>query len=80
MLTMARKRKPGAGRKKGPTPPRSMIAAFKGTEEFAAWFDGLVEHCRTTSGWPDLPASSIIERALYCLAKQQGYEAEPPKR
>ena len=80
MVDMALKRKPGAGRKKGAAPPKAMIAAFKGSEEFAAWFDGLVEHCRRTSGWPDLPASTIIERGLHSLAKEQGYDAEPPKR
>ncbi|AGA26043.1 hypothetical protein Sinac_1665 [Singulisphaera acidiphila DSM 18658] len=77
MLTMTEpakgKRKPGAGRPKGPTPRRKTIAAFKGSEPFEEWFDGLVEHCR-------IPASSVIELALIVFAKQEGYEPEPPKR
>jgi hypothetical protein len=75
-----RKRKPGAGRPKGPEPRKKTIAAFKGSEPFAEWFEGLVEHCRQRSGWSDLPASSVIERGLICLAEKEGYEPKPPKR
>lgn len=80
MQTMARKRKPGAGRPKGPAKPKDMIAAFRGSEEFSVWFDGLVEHCREKSGWPDISGSSVIERALICIAREMGYEVPPPKR
>jgi hypothetical protein len=68
-----RKRKPGAGRPKGAEPPRRSIAAFKGSEAFAQWFDGLVEHCR-------MPTSTVIEHALILLAQERGYLDPPPKR
>ena len=79
-MARARKRKPGAGRPKGPTPPREPIAAFRGSEEFAAWFEGLVEHCRASSGWADISGASVIERALICIAREMGYDKPPPKR
>jgi hypothetical protein len=80
MIQMAKKRKPGAGRKKGAMPPRVIVASLKASEEYRDWFEGLIEHCRSTSGWPDLPAATIIERGLRCFAKEQGYEPEPPRR
>lgn len=77
MLTMTepikRKRKPGAGRPKGPNPRRKTISSFKASEPFEKWFDGLVDHCR-------IPASSVIELALIAYARQEGYAPEPPKR
>ncbi len=80
MQLMEKKRKPGPGRKKGTTPPRGMIASFRGSPEFQIWFDGLVEHVRKESGWADLKASSIIERSLHCFAREKGYDVDPPKR
>ena len=80
MLTMARKRKPGAGRPKGTEPPRKPIYSFKGTEEFKRWLDGLVEHCRSSSGWSGIPISGVIERALIEFARSQGYPDPPPER
>jgi hypothetical protein len=75
MLTMTKpkKRKPGAGRPKGPSPPRRTIASFKGSEEFEVWFAELVDHCR-------IPASSVIELALICYARQEGFKGDPPRR
>jgi hypothetical protein len=80
MLTMTRRRKPGAGRPKGPEPPREVIAAFRGTREFAEWFEGLVEHCRQESGWSTIPAATVIERALICVARDLGYDKPAPPR
>jgi hypothetical protein len=80
MLTMVRKRKPGSGRTPGPNPRMQNIVQFKGSPEFKAWFDELVQHCSQSAGWPYLPAAVVVERALYCLAKQLGYEKPPPKR
>ncbi len=80
MATMTRRRRPGAGAKKGDVPPKNVIAAFKGSPEFEEWFNGLVDHCAKATGWPELPASNVIERALICLANQLSYEAKPPKR
>jgi len=74
------KRKPGAGRKKGPLPPRSLIAAVKGSAAFETWFAELLEYCRRESGWSTLPASSVIERALVAFAKTEGFEKEAPAR
>jgi hypothetical protein len=68
-----KKRKPGAGRPKGPEPRRKTIAAFKGSEAFDEWFRGLLDHCR-------IPGSSAIEKGLILLAEQEGYEPEPPRR
>ena len=79
MATMAKSRK-HVGRPKGPEPPRQIIASFKGTADYAAWFDSLVEHCRDKSGWSALPAAAVVERALACLAKEQGFDEPPPKR
>jgi hypothetical protein len=78
MITMAAKKKPG--RKKGLTPPRRMISAFKGTEEFAEWIDRLVSHCKASTGWSNISASSLIERALKRLAEEEGFEEEAPPR
>ena len=77
MITMA-KRKPG--RRKGPRPPRKMICAFKGTEEFSEWIGRLVEHCRASTGWSSITASSVIERSLVAFAHEQGFEEEAPPR
>jgi hypothetical protein len=56
-----------------------MIASFRGTPSFEAWFDGLVEHIRKQVGWKTLPKSAVIERGLSCLAQEVGYEpSEPP--
>jgi hypothetical protein len=83
MQTMAKKRatrKGIGGRPKGPDPQRKVIAAFKGSEAFAAWMAGLVDHCRAQSGWADLPAAAVIEKALVCYANEVGYVEVPPKR
>lgn len=76
-MILARKKR--LGRPKGETPPRQMIASFRGTPGFEAWFDGLVEHIRKQVGWNTLPKSAVIERALTCLAAEVGYKpAVPP--
>jgi hypothetical protein len=49
MIPMAKKAA-RAGRKKGETPPKKLVAAFKGTEKFAKWFEGLVELNRKLVG------------------------------
>ena len=72
------KKKPG--RKKGPRPPRKMICAFKGTEDFGAWIGRLVAHCQRTSGWSNISASSLIERALARLATEEDFDEDPPPR
>lgn len=68
-----RTRKRAMGRPKGDQPPKKTIAAFKGSEPFDGWLDGLVEYCR-------IPLSSVIELALILYAGQQGYEPKAPKR
>lgn len=65
--------KPGAGRPKGPRPRRKMIAAFKGSPEFASWLDSLVKHCR-------MPTSSVIENALIEYARIRGFNDPAPER
>ena len=76
-MILARKKK--LGRPKGENPPRQMIASFRGTPTFEAWFDGLVEHIRKQISWNTLPKSAVIERALICLAREVDYEpSEPP--
>jgi hypothetical protein len=80
MQAMAKKRKPGAGRPKATDPTRDSIASFRGSPEFATWFWELIEHCREKAGYPDIPASAIIERALICHAREMGFSKEPPKR
>ena len=74
---MARK-KPGP--KKGPRPPRRVIVTFKGTEEFDQWIDRLVLHCKASSGWSSITASSVIEKALVLFAREQGFEEDAPPR
>jgi len=73
VTTMARKKRSGPGRPKGPSVPRKMIAAFKGTEDFSQWIKALMRHCR-------MPASSIIENALIDYAKKVGFDEEAPER
>lgn len=80
MVTMARKRKPGAGRPKGTRPARERILSFRVTEEFGDWFDGLVEHCRQEADWTLLPTTAVNIQALICLARERGYDREPPKQ
>lgn len=80
MSLMTKKRKPGAGRPKGSLPARDSIISFRVTSGFTDWFDGLVEHCRINAQWAHLPPSAVIVQALICLAKERGYEKEPPKR
>ena len=72
MSLMSPPRKNTGGRPPSPNPMRA-IASFKGSDEFAAWFDGLASHCRLT-------ASGLIEHALVAYAKQQGFEQQAPKR
>jgi len=57
-----------------------MICAFKGTPEFGEWIVALVEHCKASTGWSNITASSVIERALAAFARDQGFEEEPPAR
>ncbi len=77
MVAMAKKK---PGRKKGPIPPRKIICTFKGTEEFSAWIDRLVLHCRAASGWPNITAASVIERALIAFAESEGFDETAPNR
>jgi hypothetical protein len=79
-MIVAKKRKPGAGRPKSSTPMLQMIASFRGSEAFAAWFEGLVDHCRKDAGWSTLPAVAVIKQGLICLAKEKGYGKEAPPR
>jgi hypothetical protein len=74
LLDMPRpkKAKNVGGRPKVPA-PKKPIASFRGTEEFAAWFEGLANHVH-------LPASVLIEHALRQYAERQGYKPPAPKR
>jgi hypothetical protein len=76
MLTMSPARKKRAGTLK-PTEDRPtrkrVLAAFKGSEEFAAWLERFVAHKR-------LPVSILIEHALIAFAKQEGFDEAPPER
>ncbi len=65
-------RKSAKGRPKSPKPMRS-IASFKGSEEFAEWFDRLAKHSRLT-------ASALIEHALVLYAQQEGFKEPAPDR
>jgi hypothetical protein len=78
MATMTRKRKPGSGRPKADKPTRDSVISFRVTDEFADWFDGLVEHCRRDVRWHSLPPPAVIVQALICLAKERGYDPEAP--
>jgi hypothetical protein len=71
-MATPKKRKPGAGRPRAENPKR-MIASLKGSEEFAAWFDELLEFLR-------IPTATAIEHGLICLAKERGFTKPPPKR
>lgn len=73
VATMPRKKRTGAGRPKGPTPPRETIASFKGSAAFAKWLEAFVRHCR-------MPASSVIENALIEYARFRGFDQEAPER
>lgn len=80
MLQMAKKRRPGPGRPKGAGPAREMIASFRGSPEFSAWFEELVEHIRRETGFPSISATSVIERSLICLAREMGFDKPAPRR
>lgn len=75
-----RPRKSNGGRPNGTKSRREMIASFRGSEAFESWFKGLISHRRERSMWPDLPASSVIERVLACLAREQAHETSVPIR
>jgi hypothetical protein len=77
MPTMTKKRR--VGRPKTGRPTRDSIISFRVTPEFEKWFDGLVEHSRIDANWAHLPPTAVIVQALICLAKERGYEIEPPK-
>jgi hypothetical protein len=79
MLTMARKKKAG-GRPKSTEPTRSVILSFRATEAYATWLDGLVDHCRKGADYDGLPVTAVVEQALKCLARERGYDPDPPKR
>jgi hypothetical protein len=80
MTGMARKQNMRTGRPKGTEPPKDIIIALKGSVDFETWFTGLVAHCRDQSGWPQLPASNVVEKGLHSLAREVGYDRPPPKR
>lgn len=69
--------KKASTKKTGPAPKgephRRVIASFKGTEQFEGWLDRLGKHVR-------MPVSTLIEHALVGLAKEHGFEEEPPER
>jgi hypothetical protein len=69
---MAKPKKNQGGRPKVPV-PRSMIASFRGSPEFAEWFQRLVAYLR-------IPGSSAIEKGLILLAREEGFDEEAPKR
>lgn len=71
-MPRSKKQKSVGGRPKTPD-PKKPIASFKGTVEFAAWFNGLVEHVH-------LPATILIEHALREYAERHGYKTPAPKR
>lgn len=72
MSKMSPPRKKSHGRPKSESPMRA-IASFKGSEEFARWFDELAEHSRLT-------ASGLIEHSLVAYAKSIQFEKPAPKR
>lgn len=73
MKPMSPPRKKGVGgRPKSPS-PMMPIASFKGSKEFAMWFDEISEHFRLT-------ASGMIEHALVEYATNHGFKKPAPKR
>jgi hypothetical protein len=54
-------------------PHRRVIASFKATAEFDAWMERLAKHCR-------LPVSTLLEHGLIALAREKGFNEEPPER
>lgn len=69
---MPKSRKGIGGRPKVPKPKQS-IASFKGTAEFAQWFEELLAHAR-------MPASVLIEHAMIDYAAKVGFAKKPPDR
>ncbi len=49
------------------------MPAVRGSEEWRAWVERLIDHDRTS--WPDL-----VDRALAAYAKSVNFEEPPPKR
>lgn len=80
MLQMAKRRGVGRGRPKGELPAKEVLASFRGSPEFAAWFNELVDHVREKTGFPSISATSVIERSLICLAREMGFDKPPPRR
>jgi hypothetical protein len=66
-------------KKKAPEPVQAKkpkgfaLPAVRGSEEWQAWVERLMEHDR--SNWPDL-----VDRALVAYAKGAGFKEAPPKR
>jgi hypothetical protein len=52
---------------------RVVVASFKGSAEFEAWFVRLSQFVR-------LPKTTLIEHALVAFASAEGFEEEPPER
>lgn len=61
--------------RRGPAPRgvKGTVAAFKGSDEFIAWFGRLLVHARHS-------AAAVIEHALIDYAKKIGFEEPPPPR
>lgn len=70
--TLAKPKKNLGGRPKVPQ-PRVPITSFRGSPEFAAWFEGLCEFARLSS-------TSTIEHSLILYAREKGYTRPAPKR
>ena len=79
MTLPKRKRKPGAGRPKSIRPIRDTTLTVRVTDEFDVWLEGLVDHCRKDANWLGLTKTAVVIQALVCLAKERGYDEDPPK-
>ncbi|MDR3618236.1 MAG: hypothetical protein P4L85_02725 [Paludisphaera borealis] len=58
--------KPPGGRK-------AIAVVIKGGSDWKTWLEGLADHCRTD-------VAKVIDQALIKYAKDEGYDAEAPRR
>ena len=73
---MAKKRPGGAGTEPAPAkkkPKGFALPAVRGSDEWGAWVQRLIEHDR--SSWPDL-----VDKAVVAYAKAVGFKESPPRR
>lgn len=70
---MAKPKKKDSDPAQAKKPKGFALPAVRGSEEWQAWVERLMEHDR--SNWPDL-----IDRALVAYAKATGFSERPPKR